>query len=62
MIKKYRRIYNRLKRLGVNPDNPKYTAGDIDEILRKDGFEDVEQTNLNFNSVDISAIGMRIAV
>jgi archaellum component FlaC len=62
MMKKYRKIYNRLKRLGVNPDNPKYTAGDIDEILRKDGFEDVEQTSLNFNSVDISTIGVRIAV
>lgn len=46
-IKKYRGILNKLKRLGVSPDDQRYTAGEIDEILGKAGFENVNQTNVN---------------
>ena len=61
MKKKYRRILHKLKQLGVNPDDPKYTAGEIDEILCKAGFENVIQINAEYNISGIADLQICVA-
>jgi len=61
MIKKYRRIINKLKRLGVSPDDQRYTAGEIDEILGKAGFENSIQVNTECNISGIADLQLRVS-
>ena len=61
MIKKYSRILRKLKQLGINPDDPKYTAGQIDEILCKAGFENIIQVNTECNISGLADLQLRVA-